>query len=306
VPLSSPIRAVALAAASALALSACSAAPGDSSPSPNPSLTVVAAFYPLAYVAERVGGADVSVTNLTTPGVEPHDLELSPAAVRTLSSADLVLYLNTFQAAVDDAVASTGATALDAAASVALVDQSQHSGTPDAKPTGVMDPHFWLDPTLLDAYASAVAREFSALDPEHAADYVANAKALSVDLTELDRANASGLATCERHEIFVSHEAFGYLADRYGLTEEGLAGIDPEAEPSPARLREIRSLMDASGATTIFTETLVSANVAKALAKDAGATTAVLNPLEGVAADEDYISVMRTNLDGLRTGLGCA
>lgn len=299
-------RTVALTVASGIALTACSAGGTNTNPSASPSLTVAAALYPLQYVADRVGGTHVTVTDLTSPGVEPHDLELSPSAVRGLSSADVVLYESKFQAAVDDAIASTGVHALDAADVVPLVDESQHSGQANAKPTGVLDPHFWLDPTLMNQYATAVANEFASLDPSHATDYRANADALSRDLAQLDRAYRRGLATCERNQIFVSHEAFGYMADRYGLTQEGLTGIDPEAEPSPSRLRDIRTMMEASGATTIFTETLVSANVAKALARDAGAATAVLNPLEGVTGTDDYISVMLANLDVLRTGLGCA
>ncbi|WP_061965338.1 metal ABC transporter substrate-binding protein [Demequina aurantiaca] len=321
----------------ALSLSACSAgaddAPASASTSSQetevatPTLNIAAAFYPLAYVAEHVAGDHGTIQELTAPGVEPHDLELSPVAVREMQQADVVLYLSDFQPAVDDAVAATDVESLDAATVVPLKDAADHETAVDADDDhadhdhadddhaeddhadhdhGTIDPHFWLDPTLLATYASAVGEEFAQLDPANAADYIANASALVSDLTGLDSAFSDGLAQCERDDIFVTHEAFGYLTSRYGLHQEGLSGIDPDAEPSPARVREIRDLMAADGATTVFTESLVSANVAEALASDAGVTTAVLDPVEGVVGDDDYMSVMNRNLSSLQGALDCA
>ncbi|WP_062212089.1 metal ABC transporter substrate-binding protein [Demequina oxidasica] len=321
----------------ALSLSACSpstddpatsaGAPGQESEVATPTLNIAAAFYPLAYVAEHVAGDHGNIQELTAPGVEPHDLELSPVAVREMQQADVVLYLTDFQPAVDDAVAATDVESFDAATVVPLADAADHESEVDAEDGhadhdhaeddhaeddhaghdhGNIDPHFWLDPTLLATYASAVGEEFAKLDPANAADYTANASALVSDLTGLDSVFSDGLAQCERSDIFVTHEAFGYLTSRYGLHQEGLSGIDPDAEPSPARVREIRDLMAADGATTVFTESLVSANVAEALASDAGVTTAVLDPIEGVTGNDDYMSVMNRNLSSLQGALNCA
>ncbi|WP_084077997.1 metal ABC transporter substrate-binding protein [Demequina sp. NBRC 110057] len=281
------------------------------------SLSVGASFYPLQYVAEAVGGDDVAVTSLIAAGVEPHDAEMSPATVRSMQDMDTVLFLSDFSAAVDDAVDTTGARSLDAHH---IVDEhgeeeAEHEdetheddeyASEDGHDHGTLDPHFWLDPTLLAEYAEDVVAEFSELDPDNAASYEERGNALIADLDALDQSFTDGLATCERREIFVSHEAYGYLGLRYDLAQEGMSGLDPEAEPSPARIREIRDLIEDSGATTIYTESKVSAAVAESLADDAGVTTAVLDPLETIADGDDYIAVMTRNLEELRTGLDCS
>lgn len=293
-------RSLATAAALVLLTAGCSAT-GSSTPTASdgtPKLTIDAAFYPLQFVAERVAGDHGVVTSLTAPGIEPHDLELSPATVRSMQSADLVLYVGGLQPAVEDAIKATGVASFDAADAIPLVARQIGELT--------FDPHFWLDPALLADYALAVGDEFAHLDPAHADVYLANAATLSEQLDVLDSDFETGLATCKRHDIITTHEAFGYLADAYGLHQEGLAGLDPDAEPSPARLREVKDIIAKTGATTVFTETLVSSRVAQALADDAGVTTAVLNPVESVLDGTDYLSVMGQNLAVLRTALDCA
>jgi zinc transport system substrate-binding protein len=298
-------RGASLSLAASLALAGCSSSPNLTITPVPAEITVAAGFYPLQFVAERVGGAHVSVTALAPPGVEPHDLELSPSAVRGVRSSDVVLYLSGFQPAVDDAIASTGANALDASASVTL--RPSLGGVDVA-----LDPHFWLDPTLLAAYAGAVGADFAALDPANATDYLANAAALEDDLTALDASYSSGLATCQHSTILVSHDAFGYLAARYRLTQVGLSGLDPEAEPTPFRIREMRTLAKASGATTIFIEPLVDPSVVEAFAADAQLAVATLDPVESLVAvgnsgdsAGDYLTVMTRNLTTLEAGLGC-
>jgi zinc transport system substrate-binding protein len=276
-----------------LLLAGCAGSPSDA---PEPALTVSAGLYPLAFVAHEVGGNHVEVTDLAGPGIEPHDIELSPAAVRALANSDLVLHIGGFQPAVDAAIASTGAHALDTAGVIALANAEGGNGH---------DPHFWLDPGLLADYATVVADEYAQLDPENADTYSANAAALAASLEELDERYANGLAQCERRELVTSHEAFGYLARTYGLEHVAIAGIDPDAEPSPARIREIAGLVAATGATTIFAESAASTGVAESIARDAGMTVEVLSPLETVADGEDYISVMDRNLETLRTALDC-
>jgi zinc transport system substrate-binding protein len=263
-------------------------------------LSVLASFYPLQFVAERVGGTRVAVTNLTSPGAEPHDLELTPQDVAAVSDAGLVFYLSGFQPAVDDAVANTGATSLDAAASAAL-DLTADGG-------GALDPHFWLDPTRLADVADALAERLAAIDPAAAATYAANAADLRADLASLDDRFAAGLATCASRQLVTSHEAFGYLAQRYDLQQVGIVGIGPDAEPTAADLARVARFVADEGVTTVFYETLVSPDVAETVARESGATTAVLDPIEGLAPDSgtaDYLTVMRDDLASLRVGLGC-
>ncbi|WP_019136842.1 metal ABC transporter substrate-binding protein [Cellulomonas massiliensis] len=275
---------------------------------------VLASFYPLQLVSERVGGDHVRVQSLTPPGAEPHDVELSPAQVAKLSSADLVVYLSGFQAAVDDAVEQTGPQdVLDAADVVDLepAHEDEHDGeehtADDGHEHGDLDPHFWLDPTRLAAVVPAVEQRLAALDPEHASEFAANAAELTRELTALDEEYAAGLRTCEQRTFVTSHAAFGYLAERYDLEQVAISGVDPEAEPSPARLAEVEREVREQGVTTIFFETLVSPKVAQTLAADLGVRTAVLDPIEGVTEEgSDYFSVARDNLEALRVALSCS
>ncbi|MGW8568389.1 metal ABC transporter solute-binding protein, Zn/Mn family [Isoptericola sp. NPDC055881] len=320
-------RRAALAALPALALPAVLAAcaPTDQGASDG-TLEVLASYYPLQYVAEQVGGDLVSVSNLTPPAAEPHDLELSPAQVREIGTADLVVYSSGFQAAVDDAidtqspehvVDTSDVVTLEAhpgTADDAVVDEGEGEGEGDGHDHGdeaAVDPHFWLDPTRLIDVGHAVAAQLGAVDPEHSATYAENADALAKSLTQLDGQFSAGLKECATRTLVTSHAAFGYLSERYDLEQIGIVGLDPEAEPSPARLREVGAIVEENDVSTIFTETLTSPKVADTLAKDIGVETAVLDPLEGlskdaVASGADYVSVMQDNLAALTEGLQCS
>lgn len=253
------------------------------------SKTVVAAFYPLAYAAQQIGGARLEVRNLTPAGAEPHDLELTPSDVRSIDGAALVLYLGGgFMPALETAVAQRQGRSVD------LLARPNAGVSPH-------DPHVWLDPVR---YAAMVRRIGAALgDPAATAGLVRR-------LTVLDAAYRHGLARCARRQVVTSHAAFGYLAARYGLTQVPLEGLSPEAEPSARGLERLVELVRRSGATTVYFETLVSPKLAQTVAREAGVTTAVLDPLEGLRSEElarggDYFSVMRANLAALRKGLGC-
>ncbi len=257
--------------------------------------TVVAAFYPLAWAAEQIGGDSIDVVNLTPPGAEPHDVELTPRDVEKIQNADLVLYLGSgFQPALEHAVEGRSGPSLD------LLD-GQELLTGADEEQGAYDPHVWLDPSRFAAMVTLIGAQLH-LEPA-AARLVAKLKALDSEL-------ADGLAHCRRHEIVTSHAAFGYLAKRYGLKQLALTGLSPEAEPSPRDLEALVDEVKQTDATTVFFETLVSSKLADTVAREAGAKTAVLDPLEGltedeVAAGEDYFSVMRSNLAILRAALQC-
>jgi zinc transport system substrate-binding protein len=242
--------------------------------------SVVTAFYPLAYAAERVGGNAYTVENLTPDGVEPHDLELSPRTVGRIESADVVLYLGEgFQPAVATAAEASSGKRVDILAGMPL-----HGS----------DPHVWLDPIL---YARVVRKVAAALHRP--------ATGLLKELSRLDRAYRAGLENCRRHEIVTSHEAFGYLASRYGLRQVAITGLTPEAEPSPQRLADVVGVVRTTHATTIFFERLLSPRLADTVAREVGAHTAVLDPIEGAEPGQTYFSVMRQNLAALRKALGC-
>lgn len=284
-------------------------------------LEVVAAFYPLQYAVEQVGGDRVSVTGLTKPGVEPHDLELTPKAVATVSGADSVVYLKGFQPAVDDAVADQAADkGFDVTPSARLDLAAQpdgHEGESEAEhdahaeeehAEGSADPHFWLDPQRYADVADAIAARLAELDPEHADEFRSRAADFTSRLTTLDSEFKAGLKTCDSRDLVTSHAAFGYLAEAYDLHQQGISGLTPEAEPDPATLGRIASFVKEEGVTTVYAETLVSRAVAQTLARETGARLAVLDPIEGLtdqSAGKDYFEVMRSNLAALRAGQGC-
>ncbi len=283
-----------------LAVTGCGAGTGSAAEAGD-DLRVVAAFYPFAYVAERVAGDDAAVENLTAPGVEPHDLELSPRQVAAISDSTVAVYERGFQPAVDEAVEQNSpGTVVEVTDVVPLLD------TGEAQVTG--DPHVWQDPTRLAALGEAIAAALAETDAENAAAYRERAGVLSRELWALDADFRQGLADCARRTFVTSHAAFGYLAQRYDLDMVSISGLSPESEPSPARLAEVQQIAAEEGVTTIFYETLVSPDVAEALAGDLGLQTAVLDPAEGLTdatTDEDYFSLMRANLAALRDANGC-
>lgn len=296
-------------------LSGCAAFSDDTAaPSRDGKVRVVASFYPLQYVAQRVAGSRADVVNLTKPGGEPHDLEIPPKETAQIVDADLVLYESGFQPAVDDAIGqNSSGTTLDASDVVELVTPdhdgrdhgaADHGSTEHAD----LDPHFWQDPDRMAALGQAVAKKLAGVDPAHAAEYAANARRLSSDLTALGSAYARGLASCQRDTVVVSHDAFGYLS-KYGLVMEPIAGLSPGAEPTPADLARLEDLIRSDGITTVFSERLVSPRLSASLANDVGVRTAVLDPIEGLSdqtAGDDYLSLMRQNLAALRKANGCS
>jgi zinc transport system substrate-binding protein len=280
----------------------------NKTPAASGKLRVVTAFYPIELAARRIGGNFVDVSNLTPPGAEPHDLELKPSDVTAIRGADLILYFDEgFQPTVDDVIKGMS----DASRVVDLLE-----GMPLKSPSGAneenltVDPHVWLDPVLMRKLVVSVAEALTMALPSQAAEIRAAAAALEAELAALDEEFKTKLASCARHEIFTSHAAFAYMADRYGLNQIPISGLTPESEPSSNRLQAIADQARADHATTIFFETLVSPRISEAIARIVGAKTAVLNPIEGLtseetAAGDDYFSVMRSNLKNLVEALDC-
>jgi zinc transport system substrate-binding protein len=282
----------------------------DGSPAADGPLTVEASFYPLAWITEQVGGDHVAVRSLTKAGAEPHDLELTPKDVAGVLDADLVVYLRGFQPSVDEAAEQVDAAhRFDAARAGARLDLTASGAEEGAGGAGGVDPHFWLDPTRLSAVGTALAQRLAEADPDHAADFVAGGQRLAARLSDLDRSLQQGLANCTSTDIVTSHSAFGYLARRYGLRQVGITGLSPEAEPSPRDLASVTSFVREHHVGTIFFEALVSPAVARTVADETGATTAVLDPIEGITTasqGQDYLEVMASDLAALRTALGCS
>ncbi|WP_416984998.1 metal ABC transporter substrate-binding protein [Streptomyces sp. T028] len=309
------ISGIAMAATAALGLGTLTACSGASAAGNTDRFDVVASFYPMAFLAEEIGGDHVHVTSLTQPGQEPHDLEISAKQTAQLQESDAVLYLKNLQPSVDDAVAQSEIkTKIDAASLTSLEKHgnevgghaAEHDDHEDEESSG-LDPHIWLDPVRYAQVAEGVGKAFEKADPDHAADYKANTAALVKELDALNTEFEDGLADTKTKVFVTTHAAFGYLAERYGLTEEAINGLDPESEPSAARVKELEKMAKADGVTTVFYETLVSDKTAKTIASDAGLKTDVLDPIEGItdkSRGNNYFSVQRANLKALQTALG--
>ncbi|WP_030625067.1 metal ABC transporter substrate-binding protein [Streptomyces sclerotialus] len=306
-----------------LAVSACSASGGTGKE--DGKLAVTASFYPMQFLAEKIGGKHVSVTSLTAPGTEPHDLELSPKQTAQLGESDAIVYLKGVQPAVDEAVKQSGVKHTADAASFTTLeshgaevgghgDEHGHEGGHEESHEGHdhgesgLDPHIWLDPVKYAEAAKGVGKTLAAADPKHEADYEKNTDALVKELEKLDQEYQDGLKNRKSDTFITTHAAFGYLAERYGLTEEAISGLDPEAtDVSGSRVKELQGLAKEHDVHTVFFETLTSPDMAKTLAKDVHAKTDVLDPIEGItkkSRGDDYLSVMESNLKALQKALG--
>ncbi|MFD0270987.1 metal ABC transporter substrate-binding protein [Streptomyces sp. NPDC127106] len=319
IPTAALAGAVALAAT---ALTACSGAAASGN-GKDGKLAVTASFYPMQFLAEQIGKDHVTVTSLTKPGVEPHDLEITPQQTGRLGESDVVVYLKGLQPTVDKAVAQSGVKNVVDAASLTELEahdsaghdhahegEGAHAGEQEhdhAHGEAGGDPHLWLDPAKYAEVAKGVGAALEKADPEHAADYRKNTDELVGKLTALDTEFKDGLKNTASRTFITAHAAFGYLAERYGLDQEGISGVDPESEPSPARMKELQELAKKENVSTVFFETLASDKTAKTLARDTGLKTDVLDPLEGItdtSQGADYFEVMRSNLKNLQKALG--
>ncbi len=310
-----PLSAAALAAVAVLGAGTLTACSGSGSGATGDGrLDVIASFYPMSFLAERIGGDHVHVTSLTTPGQEPHDLEISPKQIAAIDDSDAVLYLKNLQPSVDDAVAQSSVpTKIDAASLTTLEAHGNevgghaaaHDDRPGEESAGKDRTSGWTG--ALRAGRPGVGKAFEKADPQHAADYQKNTAALVKQLDDLDRRFRDGLAHTRSKVFVTTHAAFGYLAERYGLTEEAINGLDPDSEPSAARVRDLEHMAKADHVSTVFYETLVSDKTAKTIAHDAGLKTDVLDPIEGITAKSrgtDYFSVQNANLKALQQALG--
>jgi zinc transport system substrate-binding protein len=253
-------------------------------------IEVVATVFPLADAVRAIGSDRVDVVELSEPGVEPHDIELTSDQVDRLLDADLVVHVGGgFQPAVDDALDGRDGPILDLADAVELDDR---------------DPHFWLDPVRYAQAIDHIADVLAEVDPTAADDHRSSGDAHRAAIEALHDEYASALAHCERRVIVTAHEAFGYLADRYGLDERALAGTEPEHEPDPAALAAAIDEIGREGLTTVFAEPLVPDDVARTVAREAGVDVGVLDPAES-GGRGDYAEVMRSNLSALVAALGC-
>lgn len=271
----------------------------DSLPSPSgEKLGVVASFYPHYYFAKEIAGAVADVSNLTPAGAEPHDFEPAARDLAKVAESDLLIVnglVEPWLADVAKNLAGRDTAILTLADGMTLENN---------------DPHIWLDPVLAKGMAEKIRDVMIAKDPSGSMAYRANAGVLSARLDSLHASFQDVLSQCRQKNIVTAHTAFGYLAKRYGLTQVGIAGLEPEAEPSAKDLADVAAFARTNNIQYIFFETLVSPKLAETIAREVGAKTLVLNPLEGLspedmAAGKNYFTEMEKNLANLTVALSC-
>ncbi len=264
-------------------------------------INVVTSFYPLYEFSKRIGGEKADVSVLVPAGAEPHDWEPGPQDIIKIESAQIFVYNGAgLEPYVDKIITKTESQKL------IVVDSSE--GIELLKEGSTPDPHIWLDPVLAKHQVDAIEKAFIKADPKNSDYYTANALALKQDLDSLDTNISKQLAPAKKKVFITAHASFGYFAKRYGLTQIAIAGLSPDIEPSPAKIAEVVRVAQENKVKYIFFETLVSPKLSETIAKEAGAQTLVLNPIEGLSADqikqgENYFTIMRENLKNLKLAL---
>jgi len=274
-------------------LTGCGSSNTPARPKPlNGPMKVVAAIYPLAYAAERIGGENVTVLTLAATGVEPHEQELTAKQVGAVELADVVVYVKGLAGAVDAAVSQSSAVVVDALAAVGSGKRAN-------------DPHLWLNPLRLVEVGAALATNFSKVDPTHAANYQARARAFTSDLTHLDADIKSETKSCANRLLVTTHTSLGYFASRYGFRQVSVLGADPESEPTPATLARIIKFVKTNNITTLYGEVGHTSKALNTVAKETGAVVRLLQTLEAPPLGTDYPSAMRENAAVVVAGQKC-
>jgi zinc transport system substrate-binding protein len=276
-------------------------------------INVIATFYPMYDFAKNVAGDHADVTALVPAGVEPHDWEPTAKDIQRIADAQVFVYNGGVEGWVEDALKSAqnkNLVVVEASKGIELMEgvEEEEEEHQEGENQSHLDPHVWLDPVLAQKEVEAIANALEQADPAHKDDYQKNADAYIAKLQSLDKEFSAALSSAKRKDFVTQHAAFGYLAKRYGLTQIPISGLSPEEEPSPSKLVNIVKFVKEHQVKTIFFETLVAPKVAETVAKETGAKTAVLNPIEGLTDEEkaknlDYIGVMKNNLEALKTAL---
>ncbi|MBI2887965.1 MAG: zinc ABC transporter substrate-binding protein [Chloroflexi bacterium] len=297
-----------LAVVSVAALSCGAPLTGDSG-----KVRVVASFYPVAFFSQQVGGDLAEVTNLMPPGIEAHEWEPAPRDMGRIERADLLVYngagFEPWVPRVLGTLKGQRPLPLNTTEGLQLLQASQDHDEP-AQPADSPDPHVWLDPVLAQRQVERIRESLARVDARNQSVYEENARRLTQKLEALHSRYLSGLRECRHRTILTAHAAFGYMAARYSIDVVAIAGLSPEAAPTPSRLAELSRLARDKGVRYVFFETLSSPALADVLAREVGARTLVFNPIEGLTqeqarAGKDYFSLMEENLASLRTAMEC-
>lgn len=303
-----PVLAIAIALVAVVG-AACAS---DTNSTPDDATVVITTTYPLTFIAERIGGDRISVTQLVKPGVEAHDFEPAPSDVRAISESDLFIYNHpAFESWALNAAAAASGDNENSTVAVWTVnlEGEGHGGQEHERST--LDAHVWLNPLKAQEQADRILSALTEVDPDGSQIFTRNADALDIELRALDELIAAQLTNCDLYDVVVSHLAFGHMAERYGFNQIGLAGLSPEFESGPSQIATVIEKIDELGINHILQEPIVSVRLAETVSAETGAQLLVLHPLEVRTGDEasqdlSYIDIMKKNADALGTAMACA
>lgn len=302
-----------IAMVSFILLAACGQKKETSQSSGSDKIKVVTTFYPMYDFAKNVVGDTGEVELLIPAGTEPHDYEPSAKDIAKITDADVFVYnSNELETWVKDTLENVDrkkVTVVEAAKSIDLMEgQEEEDESEDHGHSHELDPHVWLDPVLAEKEVEAIRDALVEKYPDQKETFEKNASAYLAKLAALDKEYQAAFANAKNKTFVTQHAAFGYLAKQYGLTQEAIAGISPDQEPSPSRLAELKKYVQANHISVIYFESSASSKVAETLAKETGVELVVLNPLESLTKKEqdqgeNYLSVMRENLEALKKSI---
>ncbi|ADL13046.1 metal ABC transporter substrate-binding protein [Acetohalobium arabaticum] len=265
--------------------------------------TAYVSFYPLYDAATKIGGNQIDIKLVIPNGAEVHSYKPSPQKIAQLETADIFFYNGVgLESWADKAVQNLKGSkvkTVNLSKSVDLLPLADHHNKHHN------DPHIWLDPLNMKMIGEVITEEFCRLDPEHKEIYQQNFDQFAQQIDQLHKEYKTVLADKQQKYILVSHSAFGYLTNRYGLEQISVTGIAPHEEPSPNTLARLTQKANQYNLNYIFRETLSSPKTVNALAQEADLEILPLNPIAGLTEteqqnNEDYFSLMRQNLDNLK------
>lgn len=279
-------------------------------------LLVYASFYPMYDFATKIGGDKAEVRMMVPPGVEAHDWEPTAKLMGEIEKADVLIYngldMEPWADKLLGAIQNDKLITVEAVEGIELLkteEEAEDEHEEEDHAHGEFDPHVWLDPMNAMKQAENIKNAFIQADEANKDYYETNYQEFAKKLIALDEQFKQELSSLKRKEIVVAHAAFGYLTNRYGLEQIAIRGISPQEEPSAAKMAEISKFAKQHDVKYIFFETLTNPKLAEVLAREVGAQTMVLNPLEGLTEEElkagkDYFAVMEENLAALKKALG--
>jgi len=297
-----------------LILSACTIDKGQSQKKKK-QLTIYTTVYPLQYFTERIGGKYVDVKTIYPPGADEHTFEPSQKDMMNLADSDLFFYiglgLEGFVEKAKGTLKNEDVTLVPTADKLQL-PKDHHTAEEeeghDDHDHGDVNPHVWLDPIYSKEMAAVIRDSLAKKMPQNKELFNENYQKLAAELDELNSEYDQTISNAKHKKIIVTHAAFGYWEQRYGIEQISISGLSTTNEPTQKELEKIISIADHDGLHYILFEQNVQSKLGKVVQKEIGARALPIHNLAILSKDnikdkETYFSLMEANLKTLKTAL---